>query len=680
MDVFIVESPSKCKTIKYYLPQMNVVASMGHIRDLSKKNLSIDIDNNFAPKFYIMTDKFKLVNNLKNAIANANTIWLATDMDMEGEAISWHLSEILNLKNKCVKRVLFNQITRSALENAISKPTTINMNVVNAQIARRIIDRLIGFCISPILWKNVSNGISAGRVQTPTLKLIIEKDKEIEIFRNTSSYKITTDVKINNEIHNFHSKYKPNEKMDAIQYINKIKNINYIVSDVNNSIEERFPQKPFITVSLQQEASLRLKMTPKKTMDTAQKLYESGKITYMRTDCPTLSSQAIGMLKNIVIEKYGKNMHKVRNFKSTGNAQNAHEAIRPTNPSLTGLNASNEENNLYNLISSRAIASQMVSAQYDITEIDLKPTKNTDSKYNLYDRVSKSKRKGYLMAYNNENQNENQNGNQNSNINGNLNEHNILNKTPYQILPSNGDKVILCTFNATEIYEKPPKRYNEASLVKAMSPKPDGIGIGRPSTYADVINKLFKHGYITKSYNPTKMPDYNVINIDINGIMNSKTLEGNTIYSNGYIIPTEIGFKTNEYMITKFGMIADYNLSAMIENQLDLIMEGRLQWTECVDKLYRLFAPIVKVEMNNNISNRIIVSSKKTHCRNFIGKDNKGNNIYAIQAKYGPVLKIGDGKNIFFVPLKGTGKTIKNINLDEAITLITRRREYLSHK
>lgn len=670
MDVFIVESPSKCKTIKYYLPQMTVVASMGHVRDLSKKNLSIDIDNNYNPKFYVIPDKFKIINNIKNKISNAKNVWLATDMDMEGEAISWHLNTILDLKNKNVKRVLFNQITKNALENAIQNPTNINMNVVNAQIARRIIDRLIGFTISPILWKHVSNGISAGRVQTPTLKLIIDKENEIEKFKTINSFKITTNVKINNEIHNFNSKFKPSNRQDAINYIEKIRNMSYNVFDIKTSVEERFPQKPFTTSTLQQEASLRLKMTPKKTMDVAQKLYESGKITYMRTDSPTLSTHAISMIKKCINENYGENMLKVRNFKSPQNSQNAHEAIRPTNISLKDLNMNDDEKNLYNLIYSRSVASQMVSAQYNITEIILKPSNSKDTKYYLYDKVSKTKRKGYLNAYNYDILSEKENNNSDEKYTSKINKYNTI--------PSIGDKVILNDFNAKEIYQKPPKRYNEATLVKAMSPKPDGIGIGRPSTYADVIYKLFKHGYISKSYEPIKMPNYTIINIDKNGKTSINIEEGDKIYTNGYIIPTEIGFKTNNYMNENFSMISDYNLSANIEEQLDLITNGKLKWTDCVDRLYKMFSPNVTIQLNMDISNNIITNNKKTHYRNFIGKDSKGNNIFAIQAKYGPVLKIGDGKNILFVPLKGTGKTIKNIKLDEALVLIKNRLEYNS--
>ena len=647
-NLVIVESPAKAKTIEKFLGKdFKVMSSYGHIRDLNKKKFSIDIDNGFTPIYEIPDDKKALVADLKKAVKNASTVWLASDEDREGEAIAWHLCEVLGLDPSTTKRIVFHEITKNAIENAIKNPRAIDLNRVDAQQARRVLDRIVGFQLSPVLWKKIKPALSAGRVQSVAVRLIVEREEEIKAFRSESYYRVTADfktaegAKLNAEL----SKRLANA--DAVSaFLADCKDAVYKVGGVQVKPVVKSPAPPFTTSTLQQEASRKLGFTVSQTMMVAQRLYEAGHITYMRTDSLNLSALAINAIADEITSKLGEKYLKVRHYhtKSKG-AQEAHEAIRPTSVGRQTIDGTAQEKRLYSLIWKRTVASQMADAEMEKTTVEINPSTRPEH-FTATGEVIKFD--GFLKVY----------------IEGNDDESEEQNSS---LLPpiSQGDTLDMSDIVATERFTQHPPRYTEASLVKKM----EELGIGRPSTYAPTISTIQAREYVVKGEKDGVPRNYEVFTLK-NGKVSQVTKTEITGSDKGKLIPTDIGMVVNDFLIKYFPSILDYDFTAKMEEKFDDIAEGKLQWSQEMSTFYNLFHPDVEHAMNMRLEHKV--------GERMLGTDPATGKPVSVKiGRFGPLVQVGGGdgdeKPQFASLLKG--QSVNTITLEEALKLFEFPRE-----
>jgi DNA topoisomerase-1 len=637
-NLVIVESPAKAKTIEGYLGKDFIVrSSFGHVRDLAKKGEAIDIENNFTPNYEVSEDKKKVVAELRKLSKAANIVWLATDEDREGEAISWHLQETLKLKDDKIKRITFNEITKSAVQKAIESPRNIDIDLVNAQQARRILDRIVGFELSPVLWKKVRPSLSAGRVQSVTVRIIAEREREIEKFGSTSSYRVVGDFKTNGKV--FKAEIAKNFKTEkeAEEFVNKCKDAEFSVNNLEKKPAVRKPAPPFTTSTLQQEASRKLGYNVARTMNLAQRLYEAGLITYMRTDSLNLSDFAVKNATDEVKSAYGDEYSKTRKFKTKKGAQEAHEAIRPTNFAVHSAGADAQQQRLYQLIWKRTIASQMSEAQLEKTKItiDLNNTKEqfvANGEIVIFD--------GFLKVY----------------LEGNDDENDDEQKG---ILPNvkKGDHLSSDLITATQRFTRPPARYTEASLVKKL----EELGIGRPSTYAPTISTIQKRGYVERKEKEGQERNYTQF-IFQNGTVEKKINTEVFGADKNKLIPTDIGFVVNDFLIEHFEKVLDYNFTANVEKEFDDIAQGLMEWTQMLKKFYSPF--------HENIEHTLEHSERASGERILGTHPTSGKQISVRIGKYGPMAQIGaqDDEEKQYASLQAN-QSLGNITLQEALDL-----------
>lgn len=644
-NLVIVESPAKAKTIEGYLGKDFVVkSSFGHVRDLSKKGLAIDIANDFQPQYEVTADKKTVVAELKKLAKEAETVWLATDEDREGEAISWHLFEALNLEKKDTKRITFNEITKTAILKAIENPRKINKELVDAQQARRVLDRIVGFELSPVLWKKVRPSLSAGRVQSVAVRLIVEREKEIEKHKSESFYRVnglfsSPKGKIKAEL----SKQLPDEK-SALDLLNECKGADFKVDDVQQKPATKTPAAPFTTSTLQQEASLKLGFSVSRTMSVAQRLYEAGKITYMRTDSVNLSDTAINGAQNEIERAYGKEYSKPTKYKTkSSGAQEAHEAIRPTDFSVHTITGEREEERLYDLIWKRAIASQMAQAQLERTTIKIS-TPSISEVFNAKGEVIKFD--GFLRVY------------LESNVDQDEEEEE---EGTEGLLPDVkvGESVKNEEIIATERFSRPPARYVEASLVKKL----EELGIGRPSTYAPTISTIQKRGYVEKKEREGEERKYLVKKLKNDQILEEVRTEI-TGKEKNKLSPTDIGIVVTDFLNDHFDRIMDYNFTAKVEHEFDEIAKGMIQWTDMIHKFYDPF--------HKNVEDTLEHSERATGERELGIHPVSGKKVIVRIGRFGPMVQIGDeqtdGEKPQFASLQ-KDQSIGSITLEQALEL-----------
>lgn len=639
-NLVIVESPAKAKTIEKFLGEDFIVkSSFGHVRDLSKKTISIDIENNFTPQYEISPDKVKTVNELKKLAKAANIVWLASDEDREGEAISWHLMEALDLKEEKVKRIVFNEITKTAITHAVENPRTIDINLVNAQQARRVLDRLVGYELSPVLWKKVKPALSAGRVQSVAVRLIVEREEEIRNFTTTSFYKIVGIFDVKTATISAELSKRFEKKEDAIRFLNDCIKAIFTIADVETKPAKKSPAPPFTTSTLQQEASRKLGFPVAKTMVVAQQLYESGFITYMRTDSVNLSNLALSMAKEEVEKLYGSDYVKVRKYTTkTKGAQEAHEAIRPTYFNNQNINGDASQKRLYDLIWKRTIASQMSDALLEKTNITIDIDNRSE---NFVAKGEIIKFDGFLKVYlesNDDEDEENQKG----------------------LLPpvKKGEKLVLNECTATQSFTQHPARYTEASLVKKL----EELGIGRPSTYAPTISTIQKREYVVKEDRDGLIRKFDLITLKNNKINEAEKTE-KTGFEKAKLFPTDIGSVVNKFLVQNFESILNYNFTAEVEKEFDEIAEGALVWNEMISEFYKPFHETVE---------KTLKESERVKGERLLGIDPKTNkNIYVKIGRFGAMAQIGDTQSEEkpkFAGLK-KGQSIDSITLDDALSL-----------
>ena len=639
-NVVIVESPAKAKTIEKFLGKdYKVVSSYGHIADLPSNELGVDVQNGFKPQYLISNDKKNLVKELKALTSKAEMVWLASDEDREGEAIAWHLAETLHLNEANTKRIVFNSITKTAIEKAIKNPRGIDYNLVNAQQARRVLDRLVGYELSPMLWKKIKSGLSAGRVQSVAVRLIVEREREIQDFKTQSSYKITAEFTTSEgKIVKASLSKSFNTQAEAEAFLQKNIGANFKVQSLEKKPTKKSPAPPFTTSTLQQEAARKLHFSVSKTMSVAQRLYESGFITYMRTDSVNLSQEALNSAKNAVVQLFGDKYSQVRNFatKSKG-AQEAHEAIRPTDMSKPTIAAEPDQNKLYELIWKRTLASQMADAQLERTIAKIE----NDKHHELFTATGEMIQfDGFLKVYleSTDDEDEEQEG----------------------MLPTlkEGEPLTNKNITATERFTRPQPRYTEASLVKKL----EELGIGRPSTYAPTISTIQNRGYVERSTLEGELRNYQLLRL-VNNTIEKKTLTERVGADKGKLIPTDIGSVVNDFLVAHFDTIMDYNFTANVENSFDLIAEGSENWTEMLGKFYTHFHPIVEnVEKN---------SGRETGER-LLGTDPKTGRPLSVRlGRYGAMAQIGnpeDAEKPIYASLLA-GMSIETITFEEALKL-----------
>lgn len=611
-NLVIVESPAKAKTIEKFLGKdFKVESSFGHIADLPSKELGVDVDNNFEPKYIVDTDKKALVKKLKALAKKADTVWLASDEDREGEAISWHLSETLELDKDKTKRIVFNSITKSAIQKAIENPREINYNLVNAQQARRVLDRLVGYQLSPVLWKKIKPGLSAGRVQSVAVRLIVERERDIEGFTPVASFKIAAEFKTE-EGSTFQAKLNKTfpSKKEAQAFLNQNIGADFSIGTLDKKPAKKSPSAPFTTSTLQQEASRKLYFSVGRTMQVAQRLYEAGLITYMRTDSVNLSSEAINATKDAIVENYGDKYSTVRNYKGKSKgAQEAHEAVRPTDMKNQSPSLERDQSKLYELIWKRTIASQMSDAQLERTNVKIKASTHNDD-FSANGEVIKFD--GFLKVYmegqDDEDKPEEQEG----------------------MLPAMkvGDSLNNNYITATERFTRPPYRYTEASLVKKL----EELGIGRPSTYAPTISTIQNRNYVEKGTVEGVEREYAQLLLENESVGEKKLTE--TIGSDkGKLVPTDIGMIVNDFLVSHFANILDYNFTARVEADFDEIAEGSDDWRKVIKEFYKDFRPnVLDVEEN----------AERASGERVLGKDPKsGRQVSVRLGRFGPMVQIG---------------------------------------
>ena len=651
VNLVIVESPAKAKTIEKFLGKdFKVVSSFGHIRDLSKKNIGIDIENGFKPEYIIPDDKKKIVNELKKQAGNASLVWLASDEDREGEAIAWHLAQVLNLPSEKTKRIVFHEITREAIEKAVSSPRGINQSLVNAQQARRVLDRLVGFEISPILWKKVQPSLSAGRVQSVALRLIVEREREIISFKPVSSFRVTGEFLIdtdNGEETRIKAEAtkKFSREEDAESFLRLCVSAAFNIADINIKPGTRSPAPPFTTSTLQQEAYRKLGFSVAQTMSIAQRLYESGKITYMRTDSTNLSQLAINTAAKVIKEEYGGNYSRPRQYKTRSKgAQEAHEAIRPAYMEKKSIQGNQQEKNLYELIWKRTAASQMSNATIEKTSIKIGMS-NSDTPFIAQAEVIKFD--GFLKVYRESRDNNGENG-------------------PDAVIPpvKKGMPLEYEKITAQEKYTSPAPRYTEASLVKKM----EELGIGRPSTYAPVISTIQNRGYVAREDRPGELRPVNILILSGSKIRAMVKTE-KTGYEKSKLFPKDIGIIVNDFLVEHFSNIFDYNFTANIEIQFDKIAEGEKEWDNMLEEFYGPF--------HKRVSSTLKEADRKTGVRELGTDSGSGEPVYAKMGRFGPVIQIGDAsedKKPRFASLRN-GQLIETIELEEALELFNMPRK-----
>ncbi|WP_417015289.1 type I DNA topoisomerase [Alistipes sp.] len=649
-NLVIVESPAKAKTIEKFLGKDFVVkSSFGHIRDLAKKDLGINIEAGFKPVYEIPADKKKVVDEL-NKLAKTKTVWLASDEDREGEAIAWHLTEVLGLPVDQTKRIVFHEITKRAILEAIEKPRTVNMNLVNAQQARRILDRLVGFELSPVLWKKVRPSLSAGRVQSVAVRLIVEREREIIAFHSTPYFRVVAQ---------FHAVDDPDKTLfkaelptrfdtaeEAEAFLHSCIGATFTVARSEEKPAQRYPAPPFTTSTLQQEAGRKLGMSVSRTMAVAQRLYEQGLITYMRTDSVNLSQQALAQCKEEVIKLYGEKYSRWYNYKTkTKGAQEAHEAIRPSYIDRQSIEGTAEEKRLYDLIWKRTVASQMVCAELDRTTITIDMSGST---HQFVAQGEVVRFDGFLRLYS-ESTDDDQAA---ENGEGRLPK------------LSTGDRLTALQITATERFTSAPARYNEASLVKRL----EELGIGRPSTYAPTITTIINRGYVVKQNREGQKREYVQLTLKGEKISREKLSE-NCGKEKNRLSPTDIGMVVNDYLEEQFGPIIDYNFTANVEKEFDRIAEGDITWEKMIGDFYGPFHKMVDAAITTQ-------TSKPREVR-ILGNDPKtGHVVKARIGRYGPMVEIegAEGEKSRFASLK-KGQLIESITLEEALELFALPRE-----
>ncbi|KAA2219738.1 type I DNA topoisomerase [Maribacter flavus] len=611
-NLVIVESPAKAKTIEKFLGKdFKVESSFGHIADLPSKELGVDVENDFTPKYIVDKEKKALVKKLKDLANKAETIWLASDEDREGEAISWHLAEELGLDKKKTKRIVFNSVTKAAVQRAIENPRDINYNLVNAQQARRVLDRLVGYELSPVLWKKIKPGLSAGRVQSVAVRLIVERERDIEAFTPEASFKVSAEFQTESGSV-FQAKLGKafDSKEEANAFLEQNIRAEFSVAKLDKKPAKKSPSAPFTTSTLQQEASRKLYFSVGRTMQVAQRLYEAGLITYMRTDSVNLSGEAINSAKDAIIKNYGEKYSKVRNFtgKSKG-AQEAHEAIRPTDMSNQSPSLERDQEKLYDLIWKRTVASQMSDAELERTNVRIQADKHSEE-FTANGEVIKFDGflKVYLEGVDDEDLAEEQDG----------------------MLPAMKVNEILYNnyITATERFTRPPYRFTEASLVKKL----EELGIGRPSTYAPTISTILNRGYVEKGTIEGTERKYVQMVLEANKIK-EKNLTENVGSDKGKMVPTDIGTIVTDFLVSNFGNILDYNFTAQVEEDFDEIATGEEDWKKMMKNFYKDFHPnVLDVEEN----------ADRASGERVLGKDPKtGRQVSVRLGRFGPMVQIG---------------------------------------
>ncbi len=641
-NLVIVESPAKAKTIEKFLGKdFKVESSFGHIADLPSKELGVDVENDFQPKYIVDDDKKALVKKLRDLAKKAEVIWLASDEDREGEAISWHLSETLGLDKAKTRRIVFNSITKSAIQKAIENPREINYNLVNAQQARRVLDRLVGYQLSPVLWKKIKPGLSAGRVQSVAVRLIVERERDVDAFVPEASFRISAQFKTS-EGNVFTAKLNKTfpSKAAAESFLKQNIGANFSVGKLDKKPAKKSPSAPFTTSTLQQEASRKLYFSVGRTMQVAQRLYEAGLITYMRTDSVNLSSEAINAAKDAIISTYGENYSNVRNFKGKSKgAQEAHEAIRPTDMLKQSPSLERDQSKLYELIWKRTIASQMSDAQLERTNVKVATNKHSEV-FTANGEVIKFD--GFLKVYmeglDDEDATEEQEG----------------------MLPAMkvGEALNNNFITATERFSRPPYRFTEASLVKKL----EELGIGRPSTYAPTISTIVNRKYVEKGTIEGTERKYVQLVLE-GGALKEKNLSEIVGSDKGKLVPTDIGMIVNDFLVSNFSAVLDYNFTAKVEEDFDEIAEGQEDWQKVMKAFYKDFHPIVKdVEEN----------ADRASGERILGEDPKtGKRVSVRLGRFGPMVQIGtvdDEDKPTFASLL-PDQSLNTITFDEAMEL-----------
>ena len=649
-NLVIVESPAKAKTIEKFLGKDYVVkSSFGHIRDLAKKDLGIDLESGFHPIYEIPEDKKKVVAELSKLAHSVKTVWLASDEDREGEAIAWHLTEVLGLPVETTKRIVFHEITKKAILSAIEEPRTVNMDLVNAQQARRVLDRLVGFELSPVLWKKVKPSLSAGRVQSVAVRLLVEREREIIDFKPVDYFRVVAQfVPEGDDKTMFRAELNRRfeKREEAVAFLENCKGARFTVVKSEEKPSQRVPAPPFTTSTLQQEAGRKLGMSVSQTMSLAQRLYEQGLITYMRTDSVNLSDQALMQTKEEVIKLFGDKYHQIRNYKTkTKGAQEAHEAIRPSYLDRTTIEGNSAEKRLYELIWKRTVASQMAAAEIDRTVITI-DSNNGEAQFIATGEVVRFD--GFLKLYS-ESTDDDQ-----------------TTDTTQGLLPelSVGQSLNAQSIIATQRFTQAPTRYNEALLVKRL----EELGIGRPSTYAPTITTIINRGYVVKQNKEGVKRSYEQLTFDGKRIQ-SKMLSENIGKEKSRLAPTDIGMVVNDYLECSFPTIMDYNFTASVEKQFDEIAEGDTEWTKMIGEFYSAFHPTVEQALETQ--------STKTNQVRVLGIDPvSGKEVSARIGRYGPMVQIGgnDGEKARFASLK-SGQLIASITLEEALELFSLPRD-----
>lgn len=647
-NLVIVESPAKAKTIEKFLGKdYKVMSSYGHIRDLKTKEFSIDIEHDYAPQYVIPADKKKLVSELKSEAKSAEQVWLASDEDREGEAISWHLYEVLGLKPENTKRIVFHEITKNAILHAIETPRDININLVNAQQARRVLDRIVGFELSPILWRKVKPALSAGRVQSVAVRLIVEREREINEFVSEAAFRVIANFILpdGTTVLKAELNRRLKDKKEVEAFLESCKNASFTIDDITTKPVKKSPAPPFTTSTLQQEAARKLGYSVSQTMMIAQRLYESGLITYMRTDSVNLSDLALGTAKEAIFETYGEKYYKFRQYhtKSKG-AQEAHEAIRPTYISNVEAGSSSQEKKLYELIRKRTIACQMADAELERTTISVGISGQTERFVAVGEVISFE---GFLQVYMESNDDDTEKEQENGLL------------PPVKLHETLSLKDIV----ATERFTQRPPRYTEASLVRRL----EELGIGRPSTYAPTIQTIQNREYVVKGDKEGVERAYTVVSLSKGKIEEAEKTE--TVGADrNKLMPTDIGTVVNDFLMEYFPDVLDYNFTASVEKEFDSVAEGELVWTKAIDKFYKIFHPIVEataaVKTEHKVGERELGIDPKS-----------GNPVFVKIGRYGPVVQIGaahaDDKEApkpqFTSLMKG--QSIDTITLEEALKL-----------
>jgi len=646
-NLLIVESPAKAKTIEGYLGKdFTVKSSYGHIRDLVKSDDAIDIANNFVQKYEVPADKKQVVSELKKLAKEADMVWLASDEDREGEAISWHLFDTLGLKDATTKRIVFHEITKPAILRAIETPRKIDYNLVYAQQARRVLDRLVGFELSPVLWKKVKPSLSAGRVQSVAVRLIVDREREINKFKSEAAFKIVAIFNKGKEAFKAELPERFAKQEDAEKFLQDCIGAEFDVKSLETRPAKRSPAAPFITSTLQQEASRKLGYSVSRTMQVAQKLYEAGHITYMRTDSVNLSDLALNTAAQEIISAYGDKYHLQRKYKTkNASAQEAHEAIRPTYFNKHTIQSDPSEMRLYELIWKRAIASQMSEAQFEKTTAKINISTRKEE---LVANGEVMKFDGFLKVY----------------LESSDEEEDNLQDGENAMLPplTKGQRLALQEMSATERFSRPPARYTEASLVKKL----EELGIGRPSTYAPTISTVQNRGYVVKEERDGKQRAFRVLTLTNDKIVKEEKTE-NTGAERGKLFPTDIGAVVNDFLVQYFQGIVDFNFTANVEKQFDEIAQGMTEWTDMIRGFYTPF--------HKEVESTIQTADKATGERELGVHPQSGKKMSVRIGRYGPFVQVGDSNpdaaaedKPLYASLR-TGQSIETISLEEALEL-----------